>query len=73
MYFNTFGHLKLMDRGIVSHSIRIMNRSDHTLVEFMQYYTNNCPAVRGEAYRLAMDLGYQLNAKRPEVLAVAPG
>ena len=36
MYFDIiFGRLKLIDREVVSQSIRIMNRSNPTLVEFM--------------------------------------
>jgi len=73
MSFNTFGRLKLIDRGIGSQCIRIMNRSDPTPVEIMQYYINNCPAERGETYRLSRDLGYRLIAKRQKVLGEAPG
>jgi len=64
MSFNTFGRLKLIDREIVSQCIRIMNRTDPTPVEIMQYHINNCPAERGETYRLSRDLGYQLIANR---------
>ncbi|CAZ80158.1 unnamed protein product [Tuber melanosporum] len=73
MYFDIiFGRLRLVDREIVSQCIRIMNRSNPTLVEFMQYHIDNCPAERGETYRLAKDLGYQLIANCQEVLGTAP-
>lgn len=73
MYFDIiFGRLKLVDREIVSQCIRIMNRSNPTLLEFMQYHIDNCPTERGETYRLAKDLGYQLIANCQEVLGTPP-
>jgi len=73
MYFDViFGRLRLINREIVSQCIRIRNRSNPTLVEFIQYHIDNCPAKRGETYRLAKDLGYQLIANCQEVLRAAP-
>jgi len=73
MFFDIiFGRLKRINREIVSTCIRIMNRSNPTLVEFMQYHIDNCPAERGETYRLAKDLGYQLIANCQEVLRATP-
>src|SRR5438045_594845 len=61
MYFDIiFGRLKAVDREIVSQCIRIMNRSNPTLLDFMQYHIDNCPADRGETYKLAKELGQQL-------------
>jgi len=42
-----FGRLKLINREIVSQCIRIMNQSNPTLVEFMQYHIDNSPTERG--------------------------
>ena len=73
MYFDIiFGRLKLINRELVSQYIRIMNRSNPTLVEFMQYHIDNGPTERGETYRLAKDLCYQLIAYCQEVLGAAP-
>ncbi|KAI9782573.1 MAG: 3-oxoacyl-[acyl-carrier-protein] synthase [Geoglossum umbratile] len=73
MYYDIiFGRLKAVDREIVSQCIRIMNRSNPTLLEFMQYHIDNCPAERGETYELAKMLGQQLIENCKDVLGVAP-
>ncbi|KAK3324293.1 fatty acid synthase alpha subunit reductase [Cercophora scortea] len=73
MYYNIiFGRLKAVDREIVSQCIRIMNRSNPTLLEFMQYHIDNCPTERGETYQLAKELGAQLIENCRDVLAIDP-
>ncbi|KAH8802729.1 fatty acid synthase-like protein [Xylogone sp. PMI_703] len=73
MYFDIiFGRLKAVDREIVSQCIRIMNRSNPTLLEFMQYHMDNCPTERGETYQLAKELGQQLIENCREVLDSPP-
>lgn len=73
MYYDIiFGRLKAVDREIVSQCIRIMNRSNPTLLDFMQYHIDNCPTERGETYQLAKELGQQLIENCREVLGVAP-
>ena len=73
MYFDIiFGRLKAVDREIVSQCIRIMNRSNPTLLEFMQYHIDNCPTERGETYALAKELGQQLIENCKEVLNLSP-
>ncbi|KAH0541501.1 hypothetical protein FGG08_004042 [Glutinoglossum americanum] len=73
MYYDIiFGRLKAVDREIVSQCIRMMNRSNPTLLEFMQYHIDNCPADRGETYQLAKVLGQQLIENCKDVLGVAP-
>ncbi|CAI4210760.1 unnamed protein product [Parascedosporium putredinis] len=73
MYFDIiFGRLKVVDREIVSQCIRIMNRSNPKLLEFMQYHIDNCPEDRGETYKLAKELGAQLIENCKEVLDAAP-
>ncbi|KAI9832728.1 MAG: 3-oxoacyl-[acyl-carrier-protein] synthase [Phylliscum demangeonii] len=67
-----FGRLKAVDREIVSRCIRIMNRSNPTLLDFMQYHIDNCPAERGETYHLAKELGRQLIENCKDVLTLAP-
>lgn len=67
-----FGRLKAVDREIVSQCIRIMNRSNPTLIDFMQYHIDNCPAERGETYQLAKELGQQLIENCKDVLDTAP-
>lgn len=73
MYFDIiFGRLQAVDREIVSQCIRIMNRSNPKLLDFMQYHIDNCPTERGETYKLAKELGEQLIENCKDVLDVAP-
>lgn len=73
MYFDIiFGRLKAVDREIVSRCIRIMNRSNPLLLDYMQYHIDNCPTERGETYRLAKQLGGQLIENCKDVLGEAP-
>ncbi|AEO70741.1 uncharacterized protein THITE_2122453 [Thermothielavioides terrestris NRRL 8126] len=73
MYYDIiFGRLKTVDREIVSQCIRIMNRSNPTLLEFMQYHIDNCPTERGETYKLAKELGATLLENCKEVLTADP-
>nr|UWK20280.1 fatty acid synthase alpha subunit [Trichoderma cf. fertile] len=73
MYYDIiFGRLKTVDREIVSQCIRIMNKSNPKLLEFMQYHIDNCPTERGETYKLAKELGQQLIENCKEVLELSP-
>ncbi|EAQ87332.1 conserved hypothetical protein [Chaetomium globosum CBS 148.51] len=73
MYFDIiFGRLQAVDRETVSQCIRLMNRSNPTLLEFMQYHIDNCPTERGETYQLAKMLGAQLIENCKDSLGVEP-
>lgn len=73
MYFDIiFGRLSAVDRDIVARCIRIMNRSNPTLLEFMQYHIDHCPTDRGETYQLAKQLGQQLISNCSDVLEQDP-
>ncbi|KIV84545.1 fatty acid synthase subunit alpha [Exophiala sideris] len=73
MYYDIiFGRLQAVDREIVSQCIRIMNRSNPTLIQYMQYHIDNCPTERGETYQLAKELGQQLIENCKDVLNEAP-
>ena len=73
MYYDIiFGRLKAVDREIVSRCIRIMNRSNPLLLDFMQYHMDVCPTERGETYQLAKELGEQLIENCRDVLEEAP-
>ncbi|KAF3767970.1 hypothetical protein M406DRAFT_70070 [Cryphonectria parasitica EP155] len=73
MYYDIiFGKLQVVDREIVSQCIRLMNKSNPTLLEFMQYHIDHCPTERGETYKLAKDLATQLLENCREALAVDP-
>lgn len=73
MYYDIiFGRLKAVDREIVSQCIRIMNRSNPLLLDFMQYHMDNCPTERGETYQLAKELGQQLIENCRDVLGESP-
>ena len=73
MYYDIiFGRLKTVDREIVSRCIRIMNRSNPLLLDFMQYHMDTCPTERGETYKLAKQLGEQLIENCNDVLHEAP-
>ncbi|OLN97388.1 Fatty acid synthase subunit alpha 7 [Colletotrichum chlorophyti] len=73
MYYDIiFGRLQAVDREIVSQCLRIMNRANPTLLEFMQYHMDNCPTERGETYKLAKELGSQLIENCKDVLNANP-
>lgn len=73
MYYDIiFGRLRAVDREIVSRCIRIMNRSNPLLLDFMQYHMDTCPTERGETYQLAKELGQQLIENCKDVLGEAP-
>ncbi|KAI9893730.1 MAG: 3-oxoacyl-[acyl-carrier-protein] synthase [Vezdaea aestivalis] len=73
MYYDIiFGRLKAVDREIVSQCIRIMNRSNPILLDFMQYHMDHCPTERGETYELAKQLGQQLIENCRDVLNESP-
>ncbi|KAK5081587.1 beta subunit of fatty acid synthetase [Lithohypha guttulata] len=73
MYYDIiFGRLQTVDREIVAQCIRIMNRSNPTLIEYMQYHIDHCPTDRGETYQLAKELGVQLIENCKDVLNEAP-
>ena len=73
MYYDIiFGRLQAVDRDIVSQCIRIMNRSNPLLLDFMQHHIDNCPTQRGETYMLAKELGEQLIMNCRDVLNEAP-
>lgn len=73
MYYDViFGRLQAVDREIVSQCIRIMNRSNPKLLDFMQYHIDNCPTERGETYKLAKALGQQLIENCKDVLNISP-
>lgn len=73
MYYDIiFGRLKAVDREIVSRCIRIMNRSNPLLLNFMQYHMDTCPTEQGETYKLAKQLGEQLIDNCKDVLDEAP-
>ncbi|KAI9886836.1 MAG: 3-oxoacyl-[acyl-carrier-protein] synthase [Watsoniomyces obsoletus] len=71
-YAIIFGQLKAVDREIVSRCIGIMNRSNPTLLDFMEYHIDHCPTERGETYQLAQELGRQLIENCREVLNASP-
>ncbi|KAK5070138.1 beta subunit of fatty acid synthetase [Lithohypha guttulata] len=73
MYYDIiFGRLQTVDREIVAQCIRIMNRSNPTLIEYMQHHIDHCPTDRGETYQLAKELGVQLIENCKDVLNEAP-
>lgn len=73
MYFDIiFGRLQVVDREIVSQCIRLMSKSNPTLLEFMQYHIDNCPTERGETYKLAKELATQLLQNCREALTADP-
>lgn len=73
MYYDIiFGRLQVVDRDIMRQCIQIMNKSNPTLIEFMQYHIDHCPTERGETYKLARELGQQLIENCKDVLNVSP-
>ncbi|KAK9458205.1 3-oxoacyl-reductase [Dipodascopsis uninucleata] len=73
MYFDIiFGRLSVVDREIVSQCILLMNKSNPTLLEFMQYHIDHCPEARGGTYELAKSLGMQLIENCRDALNASP-
>jgi fatty acid synthase subunit alpha len=61
LYFEIIhGLLKRVDRQLVSEAINIMNRSNNSLIKFMEYHINQADESKGENYALAKELGNQL-------------
>ncbi|KAI5952755.1 FAS2 [Candida jiufengensis] len=67
-----FGKLTSVDRETINQCIQIMNRSNPTLIKFMQYHIDLCPEYRGETYRLAKRLGEQLMDNCKQVIGENP-
>lgn len=73
MYFDIiFGKLNSIDRETINQCIQIMNRSNPTLIKFMQYHIDNCPEYNGETYKLAKKLGQQLIDNCKQTIGVDP-
>ncbi|EGV60278.1 3-oxoacyl-[acyl-carrier-protein] synthase [Yamadazyma tenuis] len=73
MYFDIiFGKLTSVDRETINQCIQIMNRSNPTLIKFMQYHIDHTPEYKGETYQLAKKLGQQLIDNCKQVLDVDP-
>lgn len=73
MYFDIiFGKLTSLDRETINQCIQIMNRSNPTLIKFMQYHIDHTPEYKGETYQLAKKLGQQLIDNCIQVLDVDP-
>ncbi|CCH46337.1 fatty-acid synthase complex protein, putative [Wickerhamomyces ciferrii] len=73
LYFEIIhGTLKRVDRELVSEAINIMNRSNDTLIKFMEYHINQADASKGENYILAKELGNQLIENCKQVLDLDP-
>lgn len=73
MYFDIiFGKLTSVDRETINQCIRIMNRSNPTLIKFMQYHIDHTPEYKGETYKLAKRLGQQLIDNCKQTLKADP-
>ncbi|SCU83339.1 LAMI_0C02850g1_1 [Lachancea mirantina] len=73
LYFEIIhGVLKNVDRELVAEAINIMNRSNETLIKFMEYHISHTQEEKGENYKLAKDLGEQLIENCKQVLDLDP-
>ncbi|CCE64391.1 hypothetical protein TPHA_0H01860 [Tetrapisispora phaffii CBS 4417] len=73
LYFEVIhGVLKNVDRKVVSEAINIMNRSNETLIKFMEYHVSNTNETKGENYQMVKNLGYQLIENCKEVIKMDP-
>lgn len=73
LYFQIIhGVLKNVDREVVTEAINIMNRSNETLIKFMEYHISHCDENNGENYKLAKTLGHQLIENCKQVLDMDP-
>lgn len=73
MYFDiVFGRLSTVDREIMAKCIHLMNRTNHNLIDYMQYHMDHVPVHKGATYELAKQLGLQLLENCKETLTEAP-
>ncbi|KAK6461491.1 fatty acid synthase subunit alpha [Scheffersomyces coipomensis] len=73
MYYDIiFGKLTSVDRETIQQCIQIMNRSNPTLIKFMQYHIDHVPEYKGETYKLAKKLGQQLIDNCKQTLGIDP-
>lgn len=73
LYFEIIhGVLKNVDREVVSEAINIMNRSNETLIKFMEYHVSHTDINKGDNYKLVKDLGQQLIENCKQVIDMDP-
>lgn len=73
LYFEIIhGVLKNVDRELVTEAINIMNRSNESLIKFMEYHISHTEEEKGENYKLAKSLGEQLIENCKQVLNLDP-
>lgn len=73
LYFEIIhGVLKNVDREVVSEAINIMNRSNETLIKFMEYHVSHTDESKGDNYKLAKSLGEQLIENCKQVIDMDP-
>lgn len=73
LYFEIIhGVLKNVDREVVSEAINIMNRSNESLIKFMEYHVSSTDTSKGENYELAKQLGEQLIENCRSVIDMDP-
>ncbi|KAM3159575.1 Fatty acid synthase subunit alpha [Lachancea thermotolerans] len=73
LYFEIIhGVLKNVDRELVAEAINIMNRSNETLIKFMEYHISQTKVDEGENYQLAKSLGQQLIENCKQALELDP-
>ncbi|AET37910.1 trifunctional fatty acid synthase subunit FAS2 Ecym_2158 [Eremothecium cymbalariae DBVPG len=73
LYFEIIhGVLKNVDREVVTEAINIMNRSNETLIKFMEYHISKTDESNGENYKLVKTLGSQLIDNCKQVIDIDP-
>ncbi|KAI0243885.1 fatty acid synthase alpha subunit Lsd1, partial [Massospora cicadina] len=73
LYYDfVFGRLTAVDRDVTAQCIHLMNRSDPSLLEFMKFKIDTCPADTNENYRNAKEFGKVLIGNVEEFLNHAP-
>lgn len=73
LYFEVIhGVLKNVDREVVTEAINIMNRSNKTLIKFMEYHVANTDPLKGENYQMVKTLGEQLIENCKQVIEMDP-
>lgn len=73
LYFEVIhGVLKNIDREVVAEAINIMNRSNESLIKFMEYHVSHLDASKGENYELVKTLGAQIIDNCKQVIDLDP-
>lgn len=66
------GRLTTVDRELTARCIALLNRADPDMLQYMEYYIDNCDPNKGATYKLAKEFGLEFIKNTKEVLGQPP-